>query len=856
MKRIHKVIVFFALSLIAVIIPSQGFGEEEKWTGKRGDHKMEYIPLVGVTDLRSKFSDGCFTLKTLAEMCIERKIEAMIVMDHDRYSLEYGIFPFRNLLRKKVEKSSLLLNGADSYLRAFENLKYEFENFIAIPGVESAPFYYWTGGVFSNDLTANLWENHISIVGMENPSDYKGLPTLDSNFSTEYFWSFFKGFIFFFLSALVGAVMILWEGYFRIGGIAVLSINLLLMISYHPFRSSPFDQYHGPQGLTPWQLTLDYANSLGAMTFWHHPESSSGIGQKGPISVNTPPHPQDLLLTYGYTGFQAVYEDTITVTEPGREWDQALTQFLRGERKNAVWGIGGHDYHCEGTSNIRLSDVKTIFLVASKTKEGVIAAMRGGKMYAVRQSQQKDYRLSLDEFSVQKADGSEKAIMGDAINVSEKPSIRVRLSTTDRKNHELTLSIIRSGEKIKEATATTPVDFQLEDDYFNPGETVFYRVKAYIHGDNYLIANPIFVLFEGEKESKDAAGSTETPAKAEQPPAAPAESPAGKEGPAKEEKPVEPQTIQEPAVPPLVEEKKKEEAGAAAPAMATAPVQSGIPPLLAAQAEEKAEPKAEKPKEEPAKPEAAQPAAPVGEKETALPKKVEQPSPLPPLKKEETGPKAGDIAPPQPTAPVEGKVEPKAGKPEEYLKKFIIIKNETASLRKGPGVNFEKVGEAKKGDRFELIETSDVLYQKIPWLKVADGKGNSGYIWGGLAVAAQGEKQASPPPAAPDLPAENPDGQAETKQKAPNEKRSFVVISTDDVIIREGPGLNYPQLGTAMKGARFLLVEKIAVFHQGKPWLKVADKEGQEGFVWEALVEISEGKDEGPLSSIMVDVKR
>jgi len=657
-----------------------------------GEKATDYIQLTGVTDIRSKFSDGCNTVRRLAEMSTERGIDVMILTDHDRYSLEYGIFPFRGIIKKKISKSSLLLNGADEYLKAIANLQYEFHDLIAIPGVESAPFYYWTGGIFSKDLTANLWENHIGIYGMQNPEDYEGLPTLNSNLSMKYFGRFFKGFLLFFLSAITGLILIFFGERFRIAGIVILVINALFMISYQPFRSSPFDQYHGPQGVRPWQLTIDYANAHGGMTFWHHPESSSGIGRKKSIFVNTPPHPQDLLLTHGYTGFQAVYEDTITVTEPGHEWDQTLMQYLRGERDHAVWGIGGHDFHCEGTSGIHFDDVKTVFLVEHKDKDAVLRAMRKGRMYAVRQPRGR-YRLSLDAFTIRKQDGTGKAFMGEAVPLTAFPDLHIKISATNGKPKKFTLTVVRSGEVIKEMTSTTPLDLHYVDHYCEPGQAVFYRLKATVNQGDYLVSNPIFVLFHaGEGEGPE--GKTAPEKKAVEGPAPPATQTAGS------------------AVTP--------------PAQKT----EGSPPKKIAQ-ETRGTDKGEEAGIAP------------------IPSQVHR-SPGGPSQK--PGPEEGKIPPAAsrknaPSSAIHvGKILKSPQKAADALaKRFVTVKAKSVNLRKGPGIRFKKLKKVKKGARFRLIKITSSLYKKIPWMKVSNSAGEFAYVWGGGVVPAREGKLSGGP---------------------------------------------------------------------------------------------------------------
>ena len=104
------------------------------------------------------------------------------------------------------------------------------------------------------------------------------------------------------------------------------------------------------------------------MVFWPHPEARSTIAPRslfgGLVSVasETPPHSEDLLQTSGYTGFAALYADRITATDPGREWDQALSQYLNGQRQRPIWGTGDIDYHVDEPGG-RIDDILTVFLV-------------------------------------------------------------------------------------------------------------------------------------------------------------------------------------------------------------------------------------------------------------------------------------------------------------------------------------------------------------------------------------------------------------------------------------------------------------------------------------------------------------
>ena len=83
------------------------------------------------------------------------------------------------------------------------------------------------------------------------------------------------------------------------------------------------------------QDLIDYADSKEALIFWNHlerPVSEEIHDDLIPVKTRTDSHPQDLLLTSHYTGFQAVGNAPISAVEPGKEWDQVLMQYLEGKR--------------------------------------------------------------------------------------------------------------------------------------------------------------------------------------------------------------------------------------------------------------------------------------------------------------------------------------------------------------------------------------------------------------------------------------------------------------------------------------------------------------------------------------------
>ncbi len=452
----------------------------------------DYQQVAGLIDLRTTYSDGAHDLNFLIDLAKKRGFGVLFINDHDRMTMEYGIFPLRNIIRKKEEMPSVNSRGAEGYLHGIKLAAQQHPEIILIPGSETAPFYYWTGSPFKDNLTAHNWERHLLIMGLGNPQDYKNLPILHNGFSTRYSSQLLPLSIIFMVLMLLGFILVLKKSYIRILGIVILVNASLMLIEFHPFKSSLFDQYSGDQGYLPYQELIDYVRERGGATFWTHPEARAGANaRKGPITVKTPPHPEALLMTKDYTGFGAIYGTWITSTEPGMEWDRALLEYCRGERNIPAWGISTADFHEEGLGGEQLGNFPTVFLVKKKTREEVLLALKQGRMYACRTGNNFQ-RYVLKNFSVFDSNTNNQAKMGESIELKNKPRLKFMVSSLDESVHDVDVRIIRSGKLIKTISRKTPFVVDFKDDYFNPGEKIYYRIDI----PGKLVSNPIFVKFD------------------------------------------------------------------------------------------------------------------------------------------------------------------------------------------------------------------------------------------------------------------------------------------------------------------------------------------------------------------------
>ncbi|CAB1063592.1 hypothetical protein D1BOALGB6SA_8375 [Olavius sp. associated proteobacterium Delta 1] len=451
----------------------------------------DYYQLPGVVHVHTTYSSGRYSIKELVAKADEKKLGVLILTDHDRVAMEYGLFPLRYLIKKREEKNSVLRVGPDIYLSEIKRLNTQQDAVLVIPGVQSSPFYYWRGNPFGQGLTAYDYRKELLLIGLTAPDDYYNLPQLHGGFSTRYMRDLLPRFLIFFAVFLLSVYLLFQKGKFRIGGLVVALLSIGLMINHHPFKSSRFDPYHGDQGTAPFQEVINYAKSRGGLVFWAHPESNyskNGV-RMGPIKMVTEHYPDELIDSNNYTGFAAIYGDSSSAASAGMHWDQILMDYCRGRRDQPVWAIAGSDFH-EEQNGVELDTLQTIFLVNDKRSQDVLQALERGRIYAVQKS--KDSRLSLDQFNVKEKSSGKAADMGEEINVTGTPIVEGRISVLDGSRQDVTVSIVRDGKQTWAFEGQTPLDFHLVDQDGWTGKT-FYRLDVKSKTGGYLLSNPIFV---------------------------------------------------------------------------------------------------------------------------------------------------------------------------------------------------------------------------------------------------------------------------------------------------------------------------------------------------------------------------
>ena len=469
-----------------------------------GEAEGKFLQVKGAVHVHTNFSTGTLSLEELVEEAQLNGIDTVIFAENFLLRFEYGLFPFRGLVKRVVEKPSVLRRGIERWLQSVEAAQAKFPAVILIPGVEVVPYYYWTGSLFGRNLTLHDTQKNMLVVGLDTAMDYLRIPAIGHRRVVSLQWpnllTLALG------MALVGLGIFLVRAEreqkvrlkrflvkvrkrYRVPGWLALCCGGLLLLE--GFMTSGLNPYRGDLGMKPYQGVIDAVESKGGMAFWSFPEAwdfhEVAFGPLGTVTIRTDPHPTVLPQSHGYTGFGALYADNVTFTEPGGEWDRVLLEYTEGHRQRPAWGIGELGYH--GPPK-RLDEILTVFLVADRSREAVLDALKSGRFYSIQPKP--DYRLVLEDFSIGGNGSSEWILMGGAVEAGDR-SLRIRLGvgTNDNRQVPFVLRLVRSGKLFRVIEGMTPFSEILEVAPPDRGRREFFRIE--LVKPHRLLSNPIFV---------------------------------------------------------------------------------------------------------------------------------------------------------------------------------------------------------------------------------------------------------------------------------------------------------------------------------------------------------------------------
>ncbi|ABO51199.1 N-acetylmuramoyl-L-alanine amidase [Desulforamulus reducens MI-1] len=151
------------------------------------------------------------------------------------------------------------------------------------------------------------------------------------------------------------------------------------------------------------------------------------------------------------------------------------------------------------------------------------------------------------------------------------------------------------------------------------------------------------------------------------------------------------------------------------------------------------------------------------------------------------------------------------GTPAVNSGKVAVVKGDNLNIRSGPGTTYGIAGKVKKGDRLT------VLTQKGDWIKV-QGANVTGWVASWL-VAVENKPTAPASVTSPTIAKPAPAGQV-------------VVINSDNLNLRSGPGTSHSVAGQVSRGIRLPIISRSG------QWLQVRQANGSTAWVAGWLVSV------------------
>ena len=457
-------------------------------------------PVIAALHVHSTTSTGTLDLDQLAERAERLGIDAVVLSDNFALRFEYGLPPLRAALRKTMTIPSLTARRVGGFLRDVAAAQVRHPHVMLIPGVEVVPHYYWTGSLLDRNLTMHNSQRNLLVLGLQEEKDYAALPLSGNPASYRYgwegVWSMAPGLLFVPAGWLWHRAIRSFSKRCKAGGVILAMTGALLLLNGCPFSRPVFSSYDEALGYRPYQAVIDAVRAGKGLTIWSLPETQDfntySYGPLGVVTVRTEPHPEALLSTTGYTGFGGLYQDQRHIHEPGGIWDQAINQYMAGGRSTYPVLFGEIAFHTPGQAGIHLDQVLNVLAVHEWSPEGVLDAMRTGRLYAVGQHAT-GVALRLDEFQVVTKGGTRSARSGERLSL-EAPrdlAVQVSVSATDGKSHPITVTMIRSGKVVSQVKGHTPFRHRLAETRKANVEPFYYRIA--VTGVGEILSNPIFI---------------------------------------------------------------------------------------------------------------------------------------------------------------------------------------------------------------------------------------------------------------------------------------------------------------------------------------------------------------------------
>lgn len=471
--------------------------------GGAGAQELQRLPVA--VHVHSTLSTGDRSLDELARMARAEGLGGLMLAENHLLRVEYGLAPFRALTRVAHEERSVVRGGVDAFLQRVEEARRGHPDLLFLPGVEVIPHHHWSGSLIGRALTLHDTQKNILVFGLADPAALRSLPVTGNPHARRYAWSslldaapvllIVPGIALLFVKRprhrrIGRAIVIVRRRAWRLGG-ALLLIGALALARGWPFTVDAYPPY-AEFGVTPHQDLIDHVNRLGGVAVWSFPEAwDEGRRAVGPVTVSwrTEPYPDDLLKTFRYTAFGALYEQTTRFEQPGGRWDRLLAEYAAGERSRAAWGIGESGFHGPARGK-RLGSIQTVFLVREKSEAAVLDALQRGRLYALQRTP--DASLILADWRV--AAGEASAVAGETLRVVEGATITVRIAVDVEGAGAggLRVTLVRNGTVLDGWSGEKSVRAEHHEVF--DGRPLVFRIDARGRAPHRVLSSPIVIV--------------------------------------------------------------------------------------------------------------------------------------------------------------------------------------------------------------------------------------------------------------------------------------------------------------------------------------------------------------------------
>jgi len=466
--------------------------------------ETDWIQVPVAIHLDSDVSGGELSIEQIVRRAGDNGIRGVIITDHDRMEIEYGVFPFRNIIKRVKQRPSIASVGFEEYFKRIASAGENDERVVTITGAEVTPFYDWAGSPLSRNMRLNNWHRHLLTIGMEQAEDYEHLPTISNGVPRVFSPAILGVNVIFALLVFFGyklarysklkkvtvgqQVMAYWTRPHKLIGIIMMAIFFLMLADNFPYTKKVYDQYHGDRGPLPYQRVIDYVNERGGLTFWAHPEVGFDEILES-IEISTKPYPRLVEQTRNHDGFAVFPDGMRTIGRIGGMWDELLAEYCVGRRDRPIWAIAELSFEAPRHPNA-MRELLNVLLVEEDSKDGMLDALKHGRMYAVRDFAA-DF-LRLDEFTISGV--NTKGSMGEKVLCASEPIITVALSVDNDLTRDLKVSLVRNGSVSRSWRLNTgQLAERFSDDFVNETACSSYRLIVENGGRTILVTNPIFV---------------------------------------------------------------------------------------------------------------------------------------------------------------------------------------------------------------------------------------------------------------------------------------------------------------------------------------------------------------------------